>query len=72
MHLLDGGIDVKASETLTLIYEALRELFQNKSELRGVDDWDSFIGILLKLKEVETAVQIMEEKQNSVEENEGE
>lgn len=61
------------SETLALIYDALRELFQNKAELRGVDDWDVFIGILIKLKDVEASVRSMEEKtNNSVEENEGE
>lgn len=49
-----------ASQTIAQISMALRELFKDKSELCGVDDWDTLIGILMALKEVANAVEEME------------
>ena len=54
---------MKASETIQQIYLALRKLFKDKAELKGVDDWDTFIGILMRLEQVHDDVAALEENQ---------
>lgn len=53
---------MKASETIQQIYRALRGLFQDKAELKGVDDWDTLIGILLRLEQLHDDVAELENK----------
>ena len=53
---------MKSSETIMQIYRALRGLFQDKAELRGVDDWDTFIGILMRLEQIHDQVAELENK----------
>jgi len=53
---------MKASETIQQIYRALRGLFQDKAELKGVDDWDTLIGILLRLEQLHDEVEELENK----------
>ena len=45
------------SKKISQIIMALRELFKNKDRLVGVDDWDTFIGILVLLEEVRGSLQ---------------
>ena len=45
------------SQKISQIIMALRELFKNKDRLVGVDDWDTFIGILVLLEEVRGSLQ---------------
>lgn len=37
-------------QTIAAVIQNLRELFKDKDRLVGVDDWDTFIGILLALQ----------------------
>lgn len=53
---------MKSSETIQQIYLALRKLFKDKAELRGVNDWDAFIGILMSLEQVYDEVAELENK----------
>ena len=39
-------------ETISKIIVALRGLFKEKDRLVGVDDWDTFIGILMLLEQL--------------------
>ena len=48
------------SQKIQQIYLALRGLFKDKSELKGVDDWDTLIGILMALEQVGAELQQME------------
>ena len=45
------------SQKISQIIMALRELFKNKDRLVGVDDWDTFIGILVLLEEIRGSLQ---------------
>ena len=47
---------------------ALRALFKSKDRLVGVDDWDTFIGILMLLEEVGNSVAEMENQESTAEE----
>lgn len=53
-------------ETISKIIVALRGLFKDKDRLVGVDDWDTFIGILMLLEQLGESLQEQEE-QNSTE-----
>lgn len=53
---------MKSSETIQQIYLALRKLFKDKAELKGVDDWDTLIGILLGLEQLYDDVAKLENK----------
>ncbi|GEM_PF-5270634 len=53
---------MKSSETIQQIYLALRKLFKDKAELKGVDDWDALIGILLGLEQLYDDVAKLENK----------
>ena len=53
---------MKSSETIQQIYLALRKLFKDKAELKGVDDWDALIGILLALEQLYDDVAKLENK----------
>lgn len=53
-------------ETISKIIVALRGLFKDKDRLVGVDDWDTFIGILMLLEQLGESLREQEE-QNSTE-----
>ena len=53
-------------ETISKIIIALRGLFKDKDRLVGVDDWDTFIGILMLLEQLGESLREQEE-QNSTE-----
>lgn len=53
---------MKSSETIQQIYLALRKLFKDKAELKGVDDWDTLIGILMRLEQLHDEVAELENK----------
>ena len=50
------------SETISKIIVALRGLFKDKDRLVGVDDWDTFIGILMLLEELVENLRAQEEQ----------
>lgn len=49
-------------ETISKIIVALRGLFKDKDRLVGVDDWDTFIGILMLLEELGENLRAQEEQ----------
>lgn len=51
------------SQQIEQAYSALRNLFKDKSELKGVDDWDTLIGILMLLMDIENTVKELESKE---------
>lgn len=53
---------MKASDVIMQIYRALRGLFQDKAELKGVDDWDTLIGILMRLEQLHDEVAKLEKE----------
>ena len=50
-------------ETISKIIVALRGLFKDKDRLVGVDDWDTFIGILMLLEQLGESLR--EQEQNN-------
>ena len=48
-------------ETISKIIVALRGLFKEKDRLVGVDDWDTFIGILMLLEQLGESLREQEE-----------
>ena len=50
-------------ETISKIIVALRGLFKEKDRLVGVDDWDTFIGILMLLEQLGESLR--EQKENN-------
>lgn len=54
-------------ETISKIIVALRGLFKDKDRLVGVDDWDTFIGILMLLEELGENLRLQQEEQNKTE-----
>ena len=40
------------AETLVLVIQQLREIFLEKSELKGYDDWDRFFGCINAIQQV--------------------
>lgn len=55
------------SETIAKIVLALRGLFKDKDRLVGVDDWDTFIGILMLLEELGESLRLQQEERNKTE-----
>lgn len=55
------------TETISKIIVALRGLFKDKDRLVGVDDWDTFIGILMLLEELGENLRLLQEEQNKTE-----
>ena len=55
------------TETISKIIVALRGLFKDKDRLVGVDDWDTFIGILMLLEELGENLRLLQEEQNRTE-----
>lgn len=49
------------SKTVSQIIAALRSLFKGKDRLVGVDDWDTFIGILMLLEQLGESLREQEE-----------
>ena len=45
------------AETLIAVIQQLRNIFLEKSELKGYDDWDSFFGCINAIEKVATALQ---------------
>ena len=44
------------AETLIAVVNQLRELFLNKGELKGYDDWDKFLGCVNAIAQVAEAL----------------
>ena len=44
------------AETLIAVVKQLRELFSDKGELKGFDDWDAFLGCVNAIGEVAKAL----------------
>lgn len=44
------------AETLAAVVNQLRELFLDKSELKGYDDWDRFLGCVNAIAQVAEAL----------------
>ena len=55
------GINMENSKTIAQIIVALRELFKDKDRLVGVNDWDTFIGILMLLEQLGESLREQEE-----------
>ena len=55
------GINMENSKTIAQIIFALRELFKDKDRLIGVNDWDTFIGILMLLEQLGESLREQEE-----------
>lgn len=55
------------TETISKIIVALRGLFKDKDRLVGVDDWDTFIGILMLLEELGENLRLQQEENNKTE-----
>ena len=55
------------TETISKIIVALRGLFKDKDRLVGVDDWDTFIGILMLLEALGENLRLQQEEQNKTE-----
>ena len=53
---------MKNSQAVSQIIVALRGLFKDKDRLVGVDDWDTFIGILMLLEELGENLRAQEEQ----------
>lgn len=49
------------SEIVAKIILALRGLFKDKDRLVGIDDWDTFIGILMLLEQLGESLREQEE-----------
>lgn len=49
------------SKIIAQIIVALRELFKDKDRLVGVNDWDTFIGILMLLEQLGESLREQEE-----------
>lgn len=49
------------TETISKTILALRGLFKDKDRLVGVDDWDTFIGILMLLEQLGESLREQEE-----------
>lgn len=45
------------AETLIAVIQQLRNIFLEKSELKGYDDWDSFFGCINAIERVANALQ---------------
>ena len=60
---------MKSAETLFAVIQQLREIFLNKSELKGYDDWDSFFGCINAIERVAQDMESAEEQVESTEEN---
>ena len=58
---------MRNSETIAKIILALRGLFKDKDRLVGVEDWDTFIGILMLLEELGENLRLREEKNSQTE-----
>ena len=39
-------------ETLLAVITQLKDLFKDKAELKGFDDWDAFIGCIIALEQI--------------------
>lgn len=52
---------MEKSKTIAQIIVALRELFKDKDRLVGVNDWDTFIGILMLLEQLGESLREQEE-----------
>ena len=44
------------AETLVAVVNQLRELFLDKGELKGYDDWDKFLGCMSAIAQVAEAL----------------
>ena len=53
------------AETLTAVIQQLREIFLDKSELKGYDDWDRFFGCINAIQQV--AHSLAEDEQEETE-----
>ena len=51
-------------ETLLAVIKQLKDLFKDKAELKGFDDWDTFIGCIIALEQI--AVQPEEAEETEV------
>ena len=56
------------SETLIAAIQQLRELFLEKSELKGYDDCDKFLGCINAIQQVATALEEETEEETETEE----
>ena len=52
------------SEVLTAVIQQLREIFLEKSEIKGYDEWNSFFGCINAIQTVATALAEDGEKLN--------
>ena len=57
------------AQTIEAVIQNLKALFKEKDHLKGVDDWDTFIGCLVALEKVGAAIQIEEQAAQPAEEN---
>ena len=56
------------AETLIAVIQQLREIFLEKSELKGYDDWDRFFGCINAIQQVATKLAETEETEEETEE----
>lgn len=56
-------------ETLTAVIQTLCGLFEDKAELRGINDWDKFIECIIALQQL--ANSLPDQKQESEVVNDG-
>lgn len=51
-------------DALMAVSQALRELFSDKSELVGFEDWDKFVGCIITIERIANSIQEEEVKTN--------
>lgn len=56
-------------EKIEAVIQTLCGLFENKSELRGFDDWNKFVGCIMVLEQVAESIQEPEMKSEEVNDN---
>ena len=54
--------------TILAVIQQLRNIFLNKSDLRGYDDWDAFFGCINALENVAAALAEEPQEENTAEE----
>ena len=57
------------AQTLKAVIQQLRNIFLDKHELKGYDDWDSFFGCINAIESVAQDLESAEEQVESTEEN---
>lgn len=50
-------------DTILLVIQQLKDLFKDKAELKGFDDWDTFIGCIIALEKIADQMEDTDEEE---------